>query len=201
MGKIGFIWMKRTLYLLLLMLLTGCAYRVLTKDELQAMRPPQPMRLSLVLAVRETAPDDDEYAGPQYPLLLKSLRSSGLFKEVDVEGHTQESPQYILEVLQQPHPKTNDVSCGEAMIFPIFTLGIVPFTCKNAFVASYRLLDAQGIEVAGLNAEHPTRSWAGLISYPLRLSDAWEGKYDYGRFYEMVAYKTYLLIAQSGKGD
>jgi hypothetical protein len=189
--------------LILVLLLTGCAERVLTRDELKAMHPVQSSAPSIVLAISESAPYVDgafrEEAAwdSQYDPLIRGLRESGLFKEVDMVGKTQDPPQFTLVLLQRPHMEHPEVGCGEAMILPIFTLGIIPMHCSFKLIASFEILDASGAKVTDLAPTHASGQLVGLVAYPARMSDAWAREYDYERFYEMVADEVYVAAQQT----
>jgi len=105
--------------LILVLLLTGCAERVLTRDELKAMHPAQSSAPSIVLAINESAPYVDgafrEEAAwdSQYDPLIRGLRESGLFKEVDMVGKTQDPPQFTLVLLQRPHMEHPEVAVAK----------------------------------------------------------------------------------------
>jgi hypothetical protein len=92
------------------------------------MRPPAPARPSIVIAIRRSPASAEPWRDPDYAELRNALRHSRLFKEVGYEGQTSQPPNYILEVTI-PHLGM-DLSCGEGLILPIFTLGIIPLYCQ-----------------------------------------------------------------------
>lgn len=185
------------LCLAVMALSSGCAERVLTRDQLAAMRPPAPAQPSIVLAIRKSPASDDPLFDPNHADLRDALRHSHLFKEVGYEGETSEPPDYILEV-NVPDLRGANLFCGEGLILPIFTLGVIPLYCKPQQALDVKLLRPDGQETTTVAPRYSGGLWVGLVSFLLLPSDSWQSPNEANRedrFDVMVAYRIYDAIA------